>query len=242
MKKYKPNIIFFISIFMSILIHLILIEKIDIKGFISNSNKKNKDVEIDISIQETKLKNNLPKKINKKSKLSRNDALKQLTHTQKIVKTDSLNPSGPTNIKTKNNTDNIITNISTFSSTSTEINKTSSLRIKNISSKSRDYMYKLYFESWKRKVERVGAMNYPESAKNSGIFGSLLLTVSLNSDGLIKKMTIIKSSGKKDLDEATLNIVRMGEPYAKFPARMKDEVDIVTITRRWKFSKDNNFE
>ena len=55
-------------------------------------------------------------------------------------------------------------------------------------------------------------------------------------------MTIIKSSGKKDLDEATLNIVRMGEPYAKFPARMKDEVDIVTITRRWKFSKDNNFE
>ena len=101
-------------------------------------------------------------------------------------------------------------------------------------------MYKLYFESWKRKVERMGSMNYPESAKNLGLFGSLVMTVSLDSEGIIQKMTINKSSGKKDLDQAALDIVLMGEPYAKFSARMKDEIDFVTITRTWKFSKNHN--
>jgi protein TonB len=87
----------------------------------------------------------------------------------------------------------------------------------------------------------MGAMNYPEVAKNSGIFGSLIMTVSINSEGMIENMIINKGSGQKALDEAAMNIVKMGEPYAKFSNEMKKEVDIINITRRWKFTEDNNF-
>jgi len=239
MKRYKPNIILFISVLMSILIHLILIEKIDLGSLIKNSNDTNKEVEIEINIQENQLNNNPQKKID--TKKIKNKTSKNIKAKKIIVKTDSLNLNNSKNKKNKIDTDNIISNISTFTSPPTKKNKTSLNRIKKISSKSKDYMYKLYFDSWKRKVERMGSMNYPESAKNLGLFGSLVMTVSLNSEGIIQKMTINKSSGKKDLDQAALDIVMMGEPYAKFSARMKDEVDIVTITRRWKFSKDNNF-
>jgi protein TonB len=84
-------------------------------------------------------------------------------------------------------------------------------------------------------------MNYPREASKLGMFGSLRLTVALNSDGGIEKLFINKSSGYKKLDEAALNIVRLGAPYAKFPAEILKEVDIINITRKWKFTERNSF-
>ena len=52
-------------------------------------------------------------------------------------------------------------------------------RVKTISASTKDYEYRLYFEAWRQKVERIGALNYPESAK-AGNLGALRLTVSLN--------------------------------------------------------------
>jgi protein TonB len=114
-------------------------------------------------------------------------------------------------------------------------------RVKSISASTTDYLYKLYFEAWRQKVESIGAMNYPKEASELGMFGSLRLTVSLNSDGMIKNLFINKSSGYKELDQAALNIVKLGEPYAKFPAEINKNVDIINITRKWKFTEKNNF-
>ena len=75
------------------------------------------------------------------------------------------------------------------------------IRSKNISSSTADYEYRLYFEAWRQKVERIGALNYPEAAK-AGIFGALRLTVSLSQTGKIEDIIINKSSGNTGLDEA----------------------------------------
>ncbi len=114
----------------------------------------------------------------------------------------------------------------------------SSLRIRQISSRTKDYEYRSYFEAWRQKVERIGALNYPKEAK-LGNFGSLSLTVSHNQDGLVDDVIIEKSSGSKALDEAAIRIVKLGEPYASFSDRMRREVDILNITRTWKFTETN---
>jgi len=114
-------------------------------------------------------------------------------------------------------------------------------RVRTISANTTDYIYKLYFDAWRQKIEKIGAMNYPKEASELGMFGSLRLTVSLNSDGTIKNLFINKSSGHKELDLAALNIVKLGEPYARFPAEILKNVDIINITRRWKFTEKNNF-
>ena len=111
-------------------------------------------------------------------------------------------------------------------------------RVKTISSSTKDYEYRLYFEAWRQKVERIGALNYPESAK-AGNLGALRLTVSLNKEGNIKEIIINKTSGNKELDEAAIKIVRLGEPYAVFSPKMKKEVDLINITRTWKFTEDS---
>jgi len=116
--------------------------------------------------------------------------------------------------------------------------KQSGLRVRQISSRTKDYEYRSYFEAWRQKVERIGALNYPKEAK-LGNFGSLRLTVSINQDGGIHDIVVEKSTGSKALDEAAIRIVRLGEPYASFSDRMQHEVDILNITRTWKFTETN---
>ena len=112
-------------------------------------------------------------------------------------------------------------------------------RVKTISANTKDYEYRLYFEAWRQKVERIGALNYPEVAKLANL-GALRLTVSLNKEGNIEEVIINKTSGNKDLDEAAIKIVKLGEPYAAFSKKMQQEIDLVNITRTWKFTDDNN--
>ncbi len=129
----------------------------------------------------------------------------------------------------------LISNLSNLDLTSTKIN---SSRVKTISARTKDYEYRLYFEAWRQKVERLGALNYPEEAK-AGNLGSLKLTVSLSAKGRIESITINKTSGNKALDEAAIKIVKLGEPYAVFSERMRKEVDLINITRIWKFTEDS---
>ena len=63
--------------------------------------------------------------------------------------------------------------------------------------------------------------------------------MSLNKEGNIKEIIINKTSGNKELDEAAIKIVRLGEPYAVFSIKMQKEVDLVNITRTWKFTDDS---
>jgi len=134
----------------------------------------------------------------------------------------------------------ILSNVSKLSLNNASI-PNEKIRIKNISAKSPEYVYRLYFEAWKKKVERMGAMNYPDAAKIKNRFSNLIMKVIINSNGSIYDISIIKSSGKAKLDEAAIDIVRNGSPYAPFSDQMKKEVDQVSITRIWKFTEDKSF-
>ena len=101
------------------------------------------------------------------------------------------------------------------------IEKTERLRRKYISANTKQYEYASYMDSWRRKVERVGNLNYPEEARKLNLSGSLQLEVALNRDGTINEITLRKSSGKKVLDDAAIKIVELAAPYAAFPENIE---------------------
>ncbi len=111
---------------------------------------------------------------------------------------------------------------------------------KFIGARAKKYRDALYVESWRQKVEKVGNLNYPEAAKNLKMYGQLQLTVSIRADGSIESIEINRSSGHKVLDEAAKHIVELAAPYSRFPDDMHKEVDIVSITRTWTFTKEDN--
>src|SRR5437773_4679103 len=105
-----------------------------------------------------------------------------------------------------------------------------------VGARAEEYRFARYVEDWRSKVERVGNMNYPEAARVNKLYGSLVLTVSIRSDGTIENVEVNKPSGKRILDAAAVKIVEMGAPYAPFPADIKRDTDILYITRTWTFA------
>ncbi|MEH6471475.1 MAG: energy transducer TonB [Halopseudomonas sp.] len=94
-----------------------------------------------------------------------------------------------------------------------------------------------YLDSWRRKVERVGNLNYPEQARRRELYGNLRLLVVLRPDGSLERVDVLKSSGHKLLDDAAKRIVRLAAPYAAFPPELRKHADRVEIIRTWKFER-----
>ena len=92
-----------------------------------------------------------------------------------------------------------------------------------------------YLQSWRRRVESVGNLNYPEEARRNQLYGDLKLLVTIRPDGSLQNVRVIASSGHKVLDDAALRIVRMAAPYPPFPAEMKKSTDLLEIVRSWQF-------
>lgn len=111
---------------------------------------------------------------------------------------------------------------------------------KFVGGRTKEYKYALYVEAWRQKVEKIGNLNYPEAARDLKLYGQLQMTVSIKQDGSIDAIEINRSSGHKVLDAAAKHIVELGEPYAQFPDDIRKEVDILSITRTWTFTKEDS--
>lgn len=111
---------------------------------------------------------------------------------------------------------------------------------KFVGGRTKEYRYALYVEAWRQKVEKIGNLNYPEAARNLKLYGQLQMTVSIKADGSIEAIEINRSSGHKVLDAAARHIVELGAPYARFPDDVRKEIDILSITRTWTFTKEDN--
>jgi len=105
-----------------------------------------------------------------------------------------------------------------------------------IGASTREHRFAQYVENWRQKVERVGNMNYPER-----MHGSLLLSVVIRADGSVEDIEVRRSSGTPQLDEAAVRIVEMAAPFAPFPPNIREDTDIIEITRTWTFTNAERF-
>lgn len=106
---------------------------------------------------------------------------------------------------------------------------------KFIGARVEEYRFAQYVEDWRQKVERVGNLNYPAEARGK-LYGSLILTVAIKSDGSLERVELNRSSGHTVLDEAAQRIVHLAAPFAAFPENIRRDTDIIEITRTWTFT------
>lgn len=110
-----------------------------------------------------------------------------------------------------------------------------------IGARTQEYRFAAYIEDWRSKIERVGEFNYPQAARDQKIYGSLVVTVSIKSDGSLERVEVNRSSGQRILDAAAVRIVQLAAPYAPFPAEIAKDTDIIHITRTWLFTRSDQF-
>ena len=81
--------------------------------------------------------------------------------------------------------------------------------------------------------------NYPQDARRNKIYGSLVLTVSIRADGSVESVAVNRSSGQPVLDAAAVRIVKLASPFAPLPPDIRKDTDILSITRTWVFTPNN---
>lgn len=112
---------------------------------------------------------------------------------------------------------------------------------KYISASTKSYEFANYMQTWVKKIERVSNLNYPDEARKRGFVGTLIMTVGINSEGTIKDIKIIKSSGHKSIDDAAEHLVQLSGPFEVLPEN-KNKIDILYITRTWQFLPGNKLK
>ncbi len=96
-----------------------------------------------------------------------------------------------------------------------------------------------YMHEWINRVERVGNLNYPDQARREKLSGTLILDVMIRADGKLLKIDLRQSSGHQVLDDAAKRIVQLAAPFSAFPKKLRQQADVIHITRSWEFSNNS---
>lgn len=104
-----------------------------------------------------------------------------------------------------------------------------------MTAKTKEYRFASYEESWRKKVERIGTLNFPDEARRKKLSGNVRVKVTIRANGAVKNVDILSFSGHKILDDAVVRIVKMASPYPKFPDDLKQDFDEIVIIRTWQF-------
>ena len=115
-------------------------------------------------------------------------------------------------------------------------------KVKYMNSSTKEFLPARYMREWINRVERIGNLNYPDQARRNKLNGTLILNVTINAKGELIKVDLRKSSGHKILDDAAKRIVKLAAPYSPFPDKLKQEADVIHITRSWEFINNGQFK
>jgi protein TonB len=97
-----------------------------------------------------------------------------------------------------------------------------------------------YLDAWRRKVERLGTMNFPQIARGrDAATGNPVLEVAIGADGKLNGSSVRRSSGRKDLDQAAQSILRLASPFDPFPPELRKQYDELRFAYEWQFLDGN---
>jgi protein TonB len=93
----------------------------------------------------------------------------------------------------------------------------------------------VYLDSWRRKIERVGTMNFPEIVRRQKLSGTPVIEVTIGADGKLLQTLVRRSSGHVEIDEAAMRILKLAAPFDPFPGDLTAKHDEIRIAYEWQF-------
>jgi len=93
----------------------------------------------------------------------------------------------------------------------------------------------VYLDRWRRKVERVGTLNFPDVARRGQLSGTPVVEVTIDAKGRLANAVLRRSSGHPELDAAALRILRLAAPFDPFPRQLSAQHDELRISYEWQF-------
>lgn len=104
-----------------------------------------------------------------------------------------------------------------------------------VSPNTRSALVAPYLVAWRRKVERIGTLNFPVAARQAHRHAYPVIEVAISASGRLVHAMIRRSSGDPALDQAALAILRLASPFAPFPPKLARHYRILRFTYEWQF-------
>lgn len=92
-----------------------------------------------------------------------------------------------------------------------------------------------YLDAWKRRIEQVGTLNFPNEARRRNLSGNPVIEVVLAANGALVRAGVQRSSGYAELDRAALEILKLAAPFEAFPAILAERHDVLRFAYEWQF-------
>ena len=99
----------------------------------------------------------------------------------------------------------------------------------------RESLIAAYLDGWKRRIERVGTLNFPNEVRRRSMSGNPVLEVSILANGSLESVIMRRSSGHPELDDAAVGIVKLAAPFDPFPTLMRERYPILRFAYEWQF-------
>jgi len=93
----------------------------------------------------------------------------------------------------------------------------------------------VYLDSWRRKIERVGTMNFPDIARRQKLSGTPVIEVTIGANGNLLQTIVRRTSGHPEIDEAAMRILKLAAPFDPFPGELSAKHDEIRIAHEWQF-------
>jgi periplasmic protein TonB len=104
-----------------------------------------------------------------------------------------------------------------------------------ISADTRESVVAVYLDRWRRKVERVGTLNFPDAARREKMTGTPVVEVTITANGRLERAIIRRSSGHSEIDDAAIRILKLAAPFDSFPHELSAKHDQIRIAYEWQF-------
>ncbi len=92
---------------------------------------------------------------------------------------------------------------------------------KGLSFNTPGFKHRGYLRMLKERIESI--WRYPREASERGISGDLYLVITINRDGSLDNLELLRTSGFVDLDESAMNALKKAFPWASLPEDYKGD-------------------
>jgi TonB family protein len=99
----------------------------------------------------------------------------------------------------------------------------------------RDVPLRMYLESVRQKIERNAVVAQHQLAEDL-VRTFPIVSIAIRSDGSIEDVTIVRSSGRADVDDVVRRTIRLNARYAAFPPNVAANYDVIELRRVWSFA------
>jgi len=114
-------------------------------------------------------------------------------------------------------------------------------RKRYVSPATREVVYAQYYDQLRRRIEERGTHDFPES-RGRKLYGELTMNIHVDHRGRVLETEVLASSGNATLDRRAVAIVQAASPFGVFSPAMRQGAEILVITSRFRFTRDEGLE